>query len=163
MDRIGDILTKLNSGIEHKKQYRKEWHYKNKERNNQISRDYYEKNKERILYQKSLIYKMSSWKQKFNKKYGFDKDEPHSKEEIAKITKIKKKILDEVYDRGVGAWENNIRSVRLKSGKKDFSVTDRSKKMTAQQWAMARIYSFVMGGKTQKTADADLWEKTKRK
>ena len=74
---------------------------------------------------------MSSWKQKFNKKYGFDKDEPHSKEEIAKITKIKKKILDEVYDRGVGAWENNIRSGRLKSGKKDFSVTDRSKKMTA--------------------------------
>jgi len=24
---------------------------------------------------------------------------------------------------------------------------------------MARIYSFVVGGKTQKTADADLWKK----
>jgi hypothetical protein len=102
---------------------------------------------------------MSTYKQKFNKKYGFGKDEPHSKEEIAKITKIKLKILDEVYDRGVGAWKTNIQSVRLKSGKKDHSVTDRSKKMGKEQWAMARIYSFVMGGKTQKTADKDLAEK----
>ena len=34
--------------------------------------------------------------------------------------------------------------------------------MGPQQWAMARIYSFVMGGKTQKTADADLWAKHKK-
>ena len=31
-----------------------------------------------------------------------------------------------------------------------------------EQWAMARVYSFVMGGKTQKTADKDLWEKHKK-
>lgn len=104
---------------------------------------------------------MSTYKQRFNKKYGFPKDEPHSKEEIAKITKIPKKILDEVYDRGTGAWKTNIQSVRLKSGKKDFSVTDRSKKMSKERWSMARVYSFVMGGKTTKTADKDLAQKAK--
>jgi len=104
---------------------------------------------------------MSTYKQRFNKKYGFPKDEPHSKEEIAKITKIPKKILDEVYDRGTGAWKTNIQSVRLKSGKKDYSVTDRSKKMSKERWSMARVYSFVMGGKTQKTADKDLAQKAR--
>lgn len=105
---------------------------------------------------------MSTWKQKFNKKYGFDKDEPHSKSEISKITKIKKSILDEVYDRGVGAWKTNIASVRVeKTGKKD-PKAPRSAKMGKEQWAMARVYSFVMGGKTQKTADKDLWEKHKK-
>ena len=102
---------------------------------------------------------MSTWKQKFNKKYGFAKDEGHDKKEISKLTGISKKILDDVFDRGLGAWSSNIESVRLKSGKKDYSVTDRSKKMGKEQWAMARIYSFVMGGKTQKTADKDLAEK----
>jgi len=33
--------------------------------------------------------------------------------------------------------------------------------MGKEQWAMARIYSFVMGGTTQKTTDADLWAKRK--
>jgi hypothetical protein len=106
---------------------------------------------------------MSTNKQKFNKKYGFKLDEPHSLEEISKLTKIKKSILQDVYNRGVGAWKNNIRSVRLKSGKKDFTITDRKKKMTKEQWAIARVYSFVMGGKTQSTADADLWKKHKNK
>lgn len=106
---------------------------------------------------------MSTNKQKFNKKYGFKLDEPHSLNEISKLTNIKKSILQDVYNRGVGAWKNNIRSVRLKSGKKDFSVTDRKRKMTKEQWAMARVYSFVMGGKTQSTADADLWKKHKNK
>lgn len=102
---------------------------------------------------------MSTYKQKFNKKYGYEKDAPHSKSEIAKITGIRKTILDEVYDRGVGAWKTNIKSVRLKStGQKNVNAP-RSAKMGKEQWAMARVYSFVMGGKTQKTADKDLWEK----
>jgi len=31
--------------------------------------------------------------------------------------------------------------------------------MSAQQWAMARVYSFVAGGTTRRTADKDLWQK----
>ena len=100
-------------------------------------------------------------KQKFNKKYGFSKDEGHSKAEISKLTGVKMSILDEVYDRGVGAHRSNPSSVRSKGGKKVGGKSLKGK-MGPQQWAMARIYSFVMGGKTQKTADADLWAKHKK-
>jgi hypothetical protein len=100
---------------------------------------------------------MSTWKQKFNKKFGFEKDAGHSRAELSRITGISPSILTEVYKRGIGAWQTNIESVRVaKTGKKDPSAP-RSVKMGKEQWAMARIYSFIMGGKTQKTADADLW------
>ena len=102
---------------------------------------------------------VETYKQKFNKKYNQEKDTPNSLNDIQRLTGIKKKILQEVYNRGVGAWKNNIESVRLKSGKKDYSVKDRSKKMSKERWAISRVYSFVMGGKTQKTADKDLWDK----
>lgn len=97
-------------------------------------------------------------KQKFNKRYGFSKDEGHSKAEISKITGISKSILDQVYDRGLGARKSNPQSVRSLDGKKRGGKS-LAGKMSGPQWAMARIYSFVMGGKTQKTADKDLWEK----
>ena len=102
---------------------------------------------------------MSTWKQKFNKKFGFEKDAGHSRAELSRITGISPSILTEVYKRGVGAWRNNIESVRVAStGKKDPSAP-RSAKMGKEQWSFARLYSFIMGGKTQKTADADLWER----
>jgi hypothetical protein len=99
-----------------------------------------------------------TYKQQFNKKYNQPLNQPNSLNDIQRLTGIKKRILQEVYNRGVGAWENNIESVRLKSGKKDYSVKDRSKKMSKERWAMARVYSFIGGGKTQKTTDADLWK-----
>ena len=33
---------------------------------------------------------------------------------------------------------------------------------TPQQWAFARVNSFMSGGKTQKTTDSDLWAKVKK-
>jgi len=97
-------------------------------------------------------------KQKFNKKYGFKRDEPHSKSEISKLTGISKRILDEVYDRGLGARKSNPQSVRSLSGKKVGGKSLKGK-MSGPQWAMARVYSFAVGGKTRQTADKDLWEK----
>jgi hypothetical protein len=97
-------------------------------------------------------------KEKFNIKYGKPRQASNSLSEIVKLTGISKSILEEVGQRGRNAWSNNIQSVRLKSGKKDPSAP-RSQKMTATQWGIARIYSFVMNGKTRKTADRDLWEK----
>ena len=99
---------------------------------------------------------MSTWKQKFNKMFGFEKDAGHSRAELSRITGISPSILTEVYKRGIGAWRTNIESVRLKSGKKD-PTAPRSVKIGKEQWSFARLYSFIMGGKTQKTADADLW------
>jgi hypothetical protein len=101
---------------------------------------------------------MSTWKEKYNKKHGFAADAAHSLEDIAKTTGIKKSILQQVYNRGTGAWKSNIASVRLKSGRKDAGAP-RSAKMGKEQWSMARLYSFVGGGTTQKTADKDLWTK----
>lgn len=75
-----------------------------------------------------------TYKQKFNKKYGFSKDEPHSIKEISKITGYCASHLQMIFNLGVGAYKTNPQSVRP-------SVK------SADQWAMARIYSAVMGGK----------------
>jgi len=69
-------------------------------------------------------------KQQFNKRHGFDKDESHSLAEVAKISKMKKGDLQEVYNRGIGAYKTNPGSVR-KNVK------------SPEQWAMARVYAFV--------------------
>tara|TARA_R110000824_G_scaffold34846_4_gene110029 strand:- start:1215 stop:1520 length:306 start_codon:yes stop_codon:yes gene_type:complete len=88
-------------------------------------------------------------KQKFNKKYGQKLNEPNSKKEISKLTGISMKILDEVYYRGVGAFKTNPKSVRPN--------------MTKESWGHSRVYSFAVGGKTQKTTDKDLWDKHLKK
>ena len=85
-------------------------------------------------------------KQKFNRKYKQPLNQSNSKKDISKLTGVKMSILDSVYDRGMGAYRTNPGSVRP-------SVK------SPQQWAMARVYSFVVGGRTQKTADKDLWQK----
>lgn len=53
-------------------------------------------------------------------------------------------ILKKVYDRGMAAWKGGHRPGA-----------------TPQQWALARVNSFLTGGKTRRTADADLWKKAK--
>jgi len=91
-----------------------------------------------------------TWKQKFNKELGYDKDEPHDKEELSDITGIPIKYLDEIYDRGIGAWKTNIESVRMKDTfKKNPNVKTRSRKLPKEQWAMARVYSFLGGNPKQ--------------
>jgi len=84
-----------------------------------------------------------TYKQKYNKKYGYDLDESHSLEEIAKDTNISLKVLQQIYNKGVGAYNTNPESVRpnVKS---------------SEQWAMARVYSAVMGGKTAKIDHVEL-------
>lgn len=96
-----------------------------------------------------------TYKEQYNKKYKFPKGTSHSIDDISKTTKIKKSILQDVYNRGTGAWKNNPSSVRNIKGVKGGA----GKKMSKEAWSYGRIFSFVMGGKTQKTADKDLWEK----
>ena len=87
-----------------------------------------------------------TYKNKFNTKYGFPKDEPHSIAEISKITGYKKSGLDTIFDKGVGAFRTNPASVRpmVKS---------------PEQWAYARIYSAVMGGKAARVDAKQLIKK----
>jgi len=88
-------------------------------------------------------------KQKFNIKYKQKRDEPNSKKDISKLTGIPVRILDKVYDRGVGAYKTNPGSVRP-------SVK------SPEQWAMARVYAFVMKSKTWQSADKDLADKVRK-
>jgi len=97
-------------------------------------------------------------KQKFNKRYGQPLNKPNSKKDISKLTGISMSILDKVYDRGVGARKTNPQSVRSLSGKK-VGGKSLAGKMSAEQWAMARVYSFAVGSKKKKTDNKDLWEK----
>jgi hypothetical protein len=75
-----------------------------------------------------------TYKNKFNKKYGFEKDAAHSLADIAKLTGYKLSGLKTIFSKGQGAYYSNPSSVRpnVKS---------------AEQWSYARIYSAVMGGK----------------
>ena len=63
----------------------------------------------------------------------------------SKETGISYSILKQVFDRGMAAWKTGHRPGT-----------------TPEQWGYARINSFATGGKTQKTADADLWKKHKK-
>ena len=97
-------------------------------------------------------------KDKYNKKYKFKKDTSHSLNDIAKTTGIKKSILQEVYNRGTGAWKNNQASVRNVKGIKG----GKGKKMSKEAWSYGRVFSFVMkGAGTWGKADRDLADKVR--
>ena len=84
-----------------------------------------------------------TYKNKYNKKYGYDKNESHDLSEISKDTGVSKKGLQQIYNKGVGAFNTNPQSVRpnVKS---------------EEQWAMARVYSAVMGGKAARVDAKEL-------
>lgn len=77
----------------------------------------------------------SSYTQRFRKKYPGIRSLP----DIAKATGIPLKTLKTIYNRGLAAWRTGHRPGA-----------------TPQQWGYARVYSFVMKGKTYHTADKDL-------
>lgn len=71
-----------------------------------------------------------SYKNKYNKRYGFKKDKSHSLEDISKTTGYKKDGLKTILAKGVGAYYSNPSSVR-KNVK------------SPQQWSYARLYSTI--------------------
>ena len=101
---------------------------------------------------------MTTNREKYLKKMGLDPKESYSIKELSKVSGVPVSILQEVYNRGIGAWKSNPESVRLLSGEKNYS-TSRAGKMSKEQWASARIYSFLDKGTTYKTTDSDLAKK----
>jgi hypothetical protein len=71
-----------------------------------------------------------TYKQKYNKKYGFKKDQSHSLTAIAKKTGYKRSGLQTIYNKGVGAYKTNPQSVRPQV-------------KSPEQWAMARVYAAI--------------------
>lgn len=88
--------------------------------------------------------KKSSHVGKYERKYGADA--PKGVAGVAKATKVPKGIIQQVYDRGAAAW----------------ATGGHRPGATQAAWAMARVYSFVTGGKTARTTDADLREKANK-
>ena len=89
--------------------------------------------------------KESSWTKKFSAKYGEQLDNMkggRSKKNIAKVTGIPFKALDEVYKKGKGAF---------------FSSGSRPNQ-TPESWATSRMYSYILGGPARKV-DKSITEK----
>lgn len=87
----------------------------------------------------------SSYTVRFNKKYGEKLDNMkggRSKKNIAKVTGIPLKAIDEVYRKGEGAFRS--------SGSRP--------NQTPQSWAQARVYSYILGGGARKS-DKSITEK----
>jgi hypothetical protein len=80
---------------------------------------------------------VETYKNKFNKKYGFPKDASHSLSEISKLTGYKLSGLKTIQEKGEGAYYSNPSSVRPQV-------------KSATQWGIARVYSAVMRGKAQR-------------
>tara|TARA_R100001594_G_scaffold3356_3_gene12635 strand:+ start:3316 stop:3792 length:477 start_codon:yes stop_codon:yes gene_type:complete len=92
----------------------------------------------------------SNWTTLFSKKYGKELDEmkgKRSKKNIAKITGIPFKAVDEVYKKGEGAYYS--------SGSRP--------NQTPSSWARGRLYAYIMGGKKVRQADKDITKKYKVK
>ncbi len=71
-----------------------------------------------------------TYKQKFNKKYGFPKDASHSLNEISKLTGYKLSGLKIIYSKGLGAYFSNPQSVRPNVKSPD-------------HWASSRLYASI--------------------
>jgi len=71
-----------------------------------------------------------TYKEDYNKKYGFKKDKSHSIEDISKKTGYKLSGLKTIYKKGQGAFFSNRKSVRphIKSD---------------EEWGMARVYASI--------------------
>jgi hypothetical protein len=67
----------------------------------------------------------------FKRRHNIPLDQSLSLKEIANLSGMPIGALQEVYDRGLGAYHSNPQSVRPQV-------------KSPQQWAFARVYSFVM-------------------
>ena len=74
-----------------------------------------------------------TYKQKFNIKYGFPKDQSHSIRDIAKITGYKESGLKTIFEKGKGAYYSNPSSVRPVVKKQGGAV----------RWGYARVLASV--------------------
>jgi hypothetical protein len=104
---------------------------------------------------------MTTHRERYLKKMGLDTKRGYSIPELSKVSGVPKSILQDVFNRGVGARISSPQSVRLVATGKKNTSTSLVGKMSAEQWGMARVYSFLNKGTTYKTTDADLAKKAK--
>lgn len=84
-----------------------------------------------------------TYRNRFNKKYGFPKDESHSLAEISKLTGYKLSGLQGIYNKGIGAYSTSRNSVRPNV-------------LSPEQWAQSRVYASIYPGSKSGKIDKDL-------
>jgi len=90
---------------------------------------------------------MRTYRERFFRAHGIPAARTLSLGEIARTSGFPKKALEEVYRRGIGAWKTNPASVRVRGSfakNPDLRRFPRSARLGKEQWAYARVYSFVM-------------------
>ena len=93
-------------------------------------------------------------REQFLAKHGLPKDTSLSLHEVASYSGMPVSALRKVYDKGLGAYHTNPESVRVQGSFKKDPSAPLSRKLSPQQWAMGRVFAFVM--KTPKVFyDAD--------
>lgn len=93
---------------------------------------------------------MSTYKQKFNKKYGQPLNQSNSLQDISDKTGYKLSGLQTIYNKGIGAYKTNPQSVRPQV-------------KSAEQWAMSRIYASIDKSSKSYQVDKSHLEKKKKK
>lgn len=78
-------------------------------------------------------------------------DKGYSLNDLSKISGVSKRTLQEVYNRGIGAHSSSPLSVRMKGTFEKGVNAPMSQKLSKEQWAMARVYSFLDGSKKHDT------------
>jgi hypothetical protein len=93
----------------------------------------------------------------FLTKKGLDPNSSHSIYELSRISGYSPLILHQVYNRGIGAYKTNPTSVRNNTTFQKGQNIPMKYKLSKEQWAMARVYSFLDGNPKH---DNDLRRKT---
>jgi len=95
----------------------------------------------RALYASGAGYR--THKEKVLQRLGLE--EGQSVASLSKASGVPLPILQEVYNRGIGAYKTNPTSVRLKGSYVKNVNAPLTAKLSKEQWAMARVYSFLDG------------------
>jgi hypothetical protein len=85
---------------------------------------------------------MRTHREKVIERLGLE-NKGHSLTALAKASGYSRSTLQQVYNRGIGAYMGNPQSVRLKRSFIKNVNAPMSEKLSKQQWAMARVYSFL--------------------
>jgi hypothetical protein len=87
---------------------------------------------------------MLTHRERVIKRLGLE-NKPHSLAVLSKASKVPKSILQQVYNRGIGAYHTNPTSVRLAGSFVKNVPAPMSFKLSKEQWALSRVYSFLDG------------------
>jgi hypothetical protein len=90
---------------------------------------------------------MPTHRENFLRKNNLPIDKSYSISDLAKISGISRATLQEVYNRGIGAHKTSPISVRMKGTFKKGVSAPMTMKLTKEQWAFGRLYSFLDGSK----------------